>query len=137
MPTPRLDATDIITQATMATTIVKMLIDVLKLCWGGDAGKPPTWVPPIASLGCGVAIMALLALAIDQDLTQPRTIAATVLSGLMAAVGAIGVTELHKLARQAAPGGLGDTSILLSSPIPPTECPTIPTSHRRYRYPGV
>lgn len=96
---PRLDATDIITQATMATTLVKMLVDLIKMCWGGEHGRPPTWVPPLAALASGIAVLMLLALALDQDLTQSRVLASTVLAGLMAAVGAIGVTELHRMAR--------------------------------------
>ena len=114
--TPRLDAADIITQATMATTLVKMLVDLVKLCWGGDGGRPPTWVPPLASLLCGIVVLMLLSVALDQDLTQTRVLASTVLAGLMAAVGAIGVTELHRLARQAVPGAIeASTPLSLSA----------------------
>ena len=114
--TPRLDAADIITQATMATTLVKMLVDLVKLCWGGDGGRPPTWVPPLASLLCGIVVLMLLSVALDQDLTQTRVLASTVLAGLMAAVGAIGVTELHRLARQAGPGAIeASTPLSLSA----------------------
>jgi hypothetical protein len=119
MPTtPRLDAADIITQATMATTLVKMLVDLVKLCW---AGHPPDWVPPLTALGAGIGVLALLAVALDQDLTQSRIVAQTILAGLMAAVGAIGVTELHKLARQAAPGGIGEHYTTAAAQIPPLE----------------
>ena len=96
-----LDASTLITQATMATTLVKMLVDLVKLCWGGDDGHTPRWVPPVAAVGLGVSVLALLAIAVDQDLTQPRVAAQTVLAGLMAAVSAIGITELHKIARPA------------------------------------
>lgn len=89
----------------MATTLVKMLVDLVKLCW---AGHPPDWVPPLTALVAGIGVLALLAVALDEDLTQSRIVAQTILAGLMAAVGAIGVTELHKLARQTAPGGIGE-----------------------------
>ena len=106
--TQPLDASTLITQATMATTLVKMLVDLVKLCWGGDDGHTPRWVPPVAAVGLGVSVLALLAIAVDQDLTQPRVAAQTVLAGLMAAVSAIGITELHKIAR---PGGEPWTAI--------------------------
>ena len=106
--TQPLDASTLITQATMATTLVKMMVDLVKLCYGGDTGHTPTWVPPVAAVLFGVGILALLATAVDQDLTQPRVAAQTVLAGLMAAVSAIGITELHKIAR---PGGEPWTAI--------------------------
>lgn len=120
LTTPRLDAADIITQATMATTLVKMLVDLVKLCW---AGHPPDWVPPLTALGAGIGVLALLAVALDQDLTQSRIVAQTILAGLMAAVGAIGVTELHKLARQApqSGGGIGERYTMAAAQIPALE----------------
>lgn len=90
---------NIIYQATAATTLVKAGVDLLKAAWGGDAGRTPTWVPPIASLVSGLGIMALLAVANGQDLSQPTIAAQTALAGIMAAVSAVGITELHKIAR--------------------------------------
>ena len=44
----------LINQAVMATTIVKVLVDLVKLGWGGDASsRPPGWVPPAAAVGIG------------------------------------------------------------------------------------
>ena len=90
---------DIVSQATMAMTIVKMLVDLIKLAWGGEEGHPPTWLPPIAALVIGILVMVLLAQTTGQDLTGSQALAQTILSGLMAGAGSIGVTELHKLAR--------------------------------------
>jgi hypothetical protein len=112
----------------MATTLVKMLVDLVKLCWGGERGRPPTWIPPLTALGAGVGVMALLALALDQDLTQNRVLASTILAGLMAAVGAIGVTELHRLAR--ATTGPAPPEAPYASPTPTESTPSPPATQR-------
>lgn len=94
------DATaNIIYQATAATVLVKAGVDLIKIGWGGDGGRTPMWVPPVASLISGLGIMALLGISNGQDLMVPAVAAQTALAGIMAAVSAVGVTELHKIAR--------------------------------------
>ena len=91
---------DIVFQTTIAVTVVKMLVDVVRLCWGFDRAKqPPTWILPISALGIGVVVMGLFGLAMQADLTLPHVLAKTALSGLVAGSSAIGVTELHNQAR--------------------------------------
>jgi len=51
-------------------------------------------------------IIALLNLANEQDLTQPPILAKVLLAGFMTAISAVGITELHKMARPSQENGL-------------------------------
>ena len=91
---------NIMVQTSTAVLIVKMLVDALKLCWGGDPEKqPPMWVPPISAFVIGIAILSLMGIALEQDLTRGPILAKTIIAGLIAGASALGVTELHTLAR--------------------------------------
>ena len=94
-----LNASDIIAQTAMAVTICKGLVDLLRMCWGGDRQKqPPHWVPPVAAMILGPVIIALLNLTVHADLTDPSTVGKVLLAGFMTTLSAIGVTELHNQA---------------------------------------
>lgn len=80
----------IIGLALAATTVVKVLIDILKIGW--DA---PRWAAPALATLLGPAAVILLMLASAQALTE-QTVAQAVLAGLLAAGGAVGVTELAR-----------------------------------------
>jgi hypothetical protein len=81
----------LITQAMAITTISKILVDMTRL------GFPtlPKWVPPLAALVYSIVIAQLLLVASGADLTR-ADIAQSILSGILAAGTAIGVTELQK-----------------------------------------
>lgn len=81
--------------ALAATTIVKVLIDILKMAW--DA---PRWASPVLAVVLGPAAVILLMLASDQQLTS-QLLAQAVLSGWLAAGGAVGVTELARREKRA------------------------------------
>jgi hypothetical protein len=105
------------TQLTVAA-IIKLLVDTLKLCWGGKPDRqPPLWLPSVVAMILGVAFVAVALLARGVDLTQVGAAARAFQDGLAAAAGAIGITQLHSVARahipaapalppQAAPVGL-------------------------------
>jgi len=84
----------LITQAMAITTISKILVDMTRL------GFPtlPKWVPPLAALVYSIVIAQLLLVASGADLNR-ADIAQSVLSGILAAGTAIGVTELQKRAQ--------------------------------------
>ena len=95
---------NVMSQAVMATTIVKLLVDLIKLCWGGDQeSQPPNWVPPVGAIVIGITVMVLLGIASSQDLTKGPPLASAILAGLMAATSAVGVTTLHTMARSVSP----------------------------------
>lgn len=73
-----------------ATTIVKVLIDVLKLAW-----STPTWAPPLLAVVGGPFVVVLLMMADAQVLTQ-QALAQAILAGILAGGGAVGVTEIAK-----------------------------------------
>jgi hypothetical protein len=92
-----MDGSEIFILATSGATWVKLLVDLWKVA------RPVcrTWEAPVLAVLSGVLILFLLLLATGQPLTS-QTSARAVLAGLMAAGMAMGVTELHKRAREEA-----------------------------------
>lgn len=82
---------DIVTQAIAITTIAKILVDMTKL------GFPtmPTWVPPVCALVYSITVAQLFVIATGVDVSR-QDVAQSILSGILAAGAAIGVTELQK-----------------------------------------
>jgi hypothetical protein len=80
---------DILTIALASTTITKVFVDILR-----QARPIQGWVLPILSLIGGITASLLFLLSFDVDLTT-ALLSKAVLSGVLAAGGAIGVTELQ------------------------------------------
>lgn len=80
--------------ALSATTIVKVLVDLVKLGWG----SVPQAIPPAVATVTGVGIVVALLVADGQALTQ-QAMAQAILAGILAAGGAVGVTELSNRAQ--------------------------------------
>jgi len=57
----------------------------------------PRWVPPVVALIAGILITNLLQMTSNIPLTQ-QTEAQAILAGIVAATGAVGVTELQRRA---------------------------------------
>lgn len=89
-----MDAT-IITLALAAATVVKIVVDLVKL--GVDA---PRVLPPLLALILGPIIVVLMTMAQATPLTQ-AVLAADLLAGLIAAGVAMGVTSLGDHAKTA------------------------------------
>lgn len=89
-----MEAQDIITQGAAAAVFAKILVDLVKM---SPVYSPPALLPILAfvfSEGC-----AFLLAGIDPSVVFDRsTIFATVLIGIGATAGAIGVTEAQKAA---------------------------------------
>lgn len=75
-----------------ATTITKILVDLVRTMY---PDKPPSWISPLLALLFGLVSAFLVTLATN-DLTTIQQSAQTIISGIFAAGGAIGVTELQK-----------------------------------------
>jgi hypothetical protein len=82
----------ILTLAAAATTFAKLLVDIVRM-----TGAKPTWLSPVLALMFGVASVLLLMVAGGEVLTA-QSVAQAVLAGVLAAGGAVGVTELSRRA---------------------------------------
>ena len=82
---------DLMTEAMAITTIVKILVDMVQL------GMPtmPKWVKPLSALVFGIVVGQLFLLSNGDELTR-QAIATSILTGVLAAGAAIGITELQK-----------------------------------------
>jgi paraquat-inducible protein B len=79
--------------AAAATGFAKPLVDLIKK----SPIPTPAWSLPMLAVGLGIVICFLLSLAMGQEITM-QVIGADILAGIVAGVGAVGVTELHKSA---------------------------------------
>jgi hypothetical protein len=83
----------IITLALAATTIVKALVDVLRMGWSS-----PAWAPPTLAMLGGIVVVLLLMVASGEPISQQAG-AQAVLAGILAGGSAVGVTELQRRTR--------------------------------------
>lgn len=84
---------DITTKTLAIVTIVKILVDMVKIA----NPNIQTYVPPLAATIFGILTAILLDMASGTALNG-QSIATSILAGILAAGGAIGVTELQKRA---------------------------------------
>ena len=80
----------ILSVALAATTIAKVIVDIAR-----QVAPLPGWSLPILALLFGIAAAFLLLIASGTAITAPMAAQAT-LAGILAAGGAVGVTELQK-----------------------------------------
>lgn len=85
-------AAGVVTLATASTVVAKALVDLVKL-----TGVLPTWAFPLLALAFGVGVSVLLLVASSTPLLPPA-LATACLAGVLAAIGAVGVTELQRKA---------------------------------------
>lgn len=85
---------NILLLASSAASIVKVLVDALKL-----AVEPPRWAPVALALLGGIVVVLLMLVADGQPLTA-QTQAQAALAGLLAGGMAVGVTEVQKHVEQ-------------------------------------
>lgn len=83
----------ILVQALAATTFAKILVDIFKL---SPIPTPGRFLPYLAII-CGEIASFLFFLTSATPFTR-QTVAITLLAGIIAGGGAVGVTELHKKA---------------------------------------
>ncbi len=81
---------EIITLALAAATIVKVLVDLVKMAW-----SVPQWLPPGLALAAGIGCVVLLLVA-SGNVIDVQLGSLAVLAGILAAGSAVGVTELQK-----------------------------------------
>ena len=84
---------DITTKTLAIVTIVKILVDMVKMA----VPNMPTYVPPLAATIFGILAAILVDMA-SGTVLNGQSIATSILAGILAAGGAIGVTELQKRA---------------------------------------
>lgn len=84
---------DITTKTLAIVTIVKILVDMIKIAMPNQ----PTYIPPLAATVFGIITAILVDLA-EGTIINSQSIATSILAGILAAGGAIGVTELQKRA---------------------------------------
>lgn len=84
---------DITTKTLAIVTIVKILVDMVKIAMPDT----PTYIPPLTATVFGI-IAAILVDMSSGVVINGQSIATSVLAGILAAGGAIGVTELQKRA---------------------------------------
>lgn len=84
---------DITTKTLAIVTIVKILVDMVKI----SNPNIPTYVPPLVATVFGIITAILVDMASGVPITG-QSIATSILAGILAAGGAIGVTELQKRA---------------------------------------
>lgn len=76
-----------------ATTLVKVAVDIVRLAFV----VPPRWMSPLLAVIIGPIVAMLLVLE-SGVLMSDQTVARCFLAGLLAAGGAVGVTELARKA---------------------------------------
>ena len=84
---------EIVVLSLAAVAVVKPFVDIIRMAF--DA--PPRWLSPLFAVGLGIAVSFLLRMA-NGDAVTGAIAAQCVLAGMMAAVGAVGTTELQKKA---------------------------------------
>lgn len=84
---------EIITWALAAATVVKVLVDLLKM-----AIQPPQWVTAALAIGGGIGAVLLFMVAGAVEFT-PQAYATAVLGGILAAGSAVLGTELQRRAQ--------------------------------------
>jgi uncharacterized membrane protein HdeD (DUF308 family) len=75
---------------------VKMIVDVIKAYSGGDL-QP--WILPMAALAIGLALSFLYIAAQPETVWTLATVSSATLRGVFGGIGAVSVTEVHKMAR--------------------------------------
>lgn len=85
---------NILILASAGALYAKLVVDLAKM-----ATDLPRWAAPILAIVVAIASLVVLMIANEQPLTQ-ALIAQAVLAGFLAGGSAVGVTELHKRARE-------------------------------------
>ena len=83
---------EFVVDVAAVTAVVKVLVDLFQLAWP----ERPSSAPPIMALATGVAVAFLMVVAGGQAVTE-AVAAQAVLVGVLAAGGAVGVTELQEV----------------------------------------
>lgn len=78
------------------STAVKLVVDVIK-AYAPDDLQP--WILPMAALALGLFFSFCLIAAQPQTVWTLPTVAAATLRGVFGGIGAVAVTEAHKMAR--------------------------------------
>lgn len=86
---------DELIQVGAITSLVKLGVDLIKKAAPNDLR---TWVLPLAAILLGILFAFLLSVRDGQVMT-PSSVAGIIISGVLAAGGAVGLTEVHKRAR--------------------------------------
>lgn len=90
------DILTIIAETAGITTAVKLVVDVVK-AYAPDDLQP--WILPMVALALGLLFAFLLMAAQPETVWTVATFAATVLRGVFGGIGAVAVTEVHKMTR--------------------------------------
>jgi hypothetical protein len=90
------DVLTLIASTAGITTAVKLLVDAVKAAAPHDL---KAWVLPMLALAAGLIIAFLLVAAEPQTVWTLATIAAATLRGVFGGIGAVAVTEVHKMVR--------------------------------------
>lgn len=86
---------DLILQSSAAALYCKVLVDIWRYYNRSAQHDIPGWFYAILSVIIGVLVSTLLSISQQIEMT-PSTLASCVLTGIIAAAQAIGVTELQK-----------------------------------------
>lgn len=86
---------DMILQSSAAALYCKVLVDIWRYYNKTSQHDIPGWFYAGAAIVVGVIVSVLLSVAQNTELT-PSTLASCILTGILAAAQAIGVTELQK-----------------------------------------
>lgn len=78
------------------STLVKLAVDVIK-AYAPDDLQP--WILPMAALAIGLAFAFLLVASQPETVWTLATFATTVLRGVLGGIGAVVVTDVHKMVR--------------------------------------
>lgn len=88
---------DIVTQSMASSMIVKVIIDIFKFYHNENQNYIPKYIYPIMAIAFGIVSSSLLSLANGTPFSW-QNVAQNIISGILAAGQAIGVTELQKRA---------------------------------------
>lgn len=78
------------------STLVKLVVDVIK-AYAPDDLQP--WILPMTALALGLVFAFLLVASQDETIWTMATFATTVLRGVLGGIGAVVVTDVHKMVR--------------------------------------
>lgn len=90
------DILTIIAATAGITTAVKLVVDVIKAYAPNDL-QP--WILPMGALALGLLFAFLLLAAQPETVWNLPTVAAATLRGVFGGIGAVAVTEVHKMSR--------------------------------------
>lgn len=90
------DILSIIAETAGITTAVKLCVDVIK-AYAPDDLQP--WILPMAALALGLLFAFLMIAAQPETVWTLATVASATLRGVFGGIGAVSITEVHKMAR--------------------------------------